>query len=120
MTPFGRILERAIAGTPGAVGGAFAAPDGEMVDFVAKGDATEWALLTAHYGVVLANLESLLDTQHFGGTEYFIIENQRLAIVVHAVDGGYYVLLAVPPPAPLSRAIAAVRAAAAALRQEML
>ncbi|MBP8809055.1 MAG: hypothetical protein KBG48_23850 [Kofleriaceae bacterium] len=119
MTPFARILERAVAATPGAIGGAFAAADGEMVDFVAKGDAHEWALLTAHYGVVLANLEALLNTQHYGGTRYFVVENSRLDVLVHTVEGGYYALLAVPPPAPLGRALGALEVAAAELRREM-
>lgn len=119
MTPFARILARAVAATPGAIGGAFAASDGEMVDYVTKGDVHEWALLTAHYGVILANLEALLNTQHFGGTCYFVIENSRLDVVVHAVDAGYYALLAVPPPAPIGLALGALAAAAVELRQEM-
>lgn len=119
MTPFARILAEAVAGTPGAIGGAFAAPDGEMVDCVTDGDPTELAILTAHYGVILANLEALLDTQHFGGTQYFVVENSQLDIVVHAVDDGYYAMLAVPTPAPLGSAIGALREAAAQLRKEM-
>jgi hypothetical protein len=120
MTPFMRILERAVAGTPGAIGGAFAAADGEMVDFVTRGDSTEWALLTAHYGVILANLEAVLNTQHFGGTAYFVVENRDLDVVVHTVSLGYYALLAMPSPAPLAMAVNALERAAAELRREML
>ncbi len=40
MTPFGAILKTACDRTPGAVGGAFAASDGEMVDFVTRTDPT--------------------------------------------------------------------------------
>jgi predicted regulator of Ras-like GTPase activity (Roadblock/LC7/MglB family) len=119
VTPFTRILTRAIADTPGAIGGAFAAPDGEMVDCVTTGDPTDLAILTAHYGVILASLEALLDTQHFGGTQYFVIENGRVDIVIHTVDDGYYAMLAVPTPAPLGCAIGALRQAALELRREM-
>lgn len=119
MTPFTRILARAVEDTPGAIGGAFAAPDGEMVDFVANGDPTDLAILTAHYGVILASLEALLNTQHFGGAQYFVIENHRLDIVIHTVDDGYYAMLAMPPPAPLGCAIGALRQAALELRREM-
>ncbi|HVK72310.1 MAG TPA: hypothetical protein VM734_03290 [Kofleriaceae bacterium] len=119
MSPFARILDAAVKRTPGAVGGAFAAADGEMVDFVTGGDATEWALLTAHYGVVLANLEAALNTQHFGGAEYFVVENVKVDVVVHTVDDGYFALLAVQKPACLASALDALAAAARQLRKEM-
>ena len=119
VTPFARILSRAIAETPGAIGGAFAAPDGELVDCVTDGDPTDLAILTAHYGVILANLEALLGTQHFGTTQYFVVENGRVDIVIHTVDEGYYAMLAVPTPAPLGSAIGALATAARALRREM-
>ncbi len=119
MTPFARILHRVVDRTPGAIGGAFAASDGEMVDFVAKGDPTELAIITAHYGVILANLEALLDTQHFGGAQYFVIENSRFDVLVHTVLDGYYALIAMPPPAPLAVALDVLHAAAVELRREM-
>jgi len=119
VTPFARILARAVADTPGAIGGAFAASDGEMVDHIAHGDPHELALLTAHYGVILANVEALLGTKHFGGARYFVVENRGLDVLVHTVAEGYYALLAVPPPAPLHQALDALATAAAALRREM-
>ena len=119
MTPFARILHRVVDRTPGAIGGAFAASDGEMVDFVAKGDPTELAIITAHYGVILANLEALLDTQHFGGAQYFVIETSWFDVLVHAVLDGYYALIAMPPPAPLAVALDVLHAAAVELRREM-
>ena len=74
MTAFAHILRTAVDRTPGAVGSAFAASDGEMVDFIALHDPTDWAILTAHFGVVLASLEAALNTKHFGGAEYFVVE----------------------------------------------
>jgi hypothetical protein len=38
---------------------------------------------------------------------------------VHAVDGGYYALMAVAEPAPLGRALLRLRDAARALHQEL-
>ena len=118
-TAFTSILRRAVDDTPNAVGGAFAASDGELVDAVATGDPTEWALLTAHYGVILSQLESAFDTLHFGGTEYFVAHNQRLSVLVHTVDDGYYALLAVTPPAPLAVALESLKTAVGKLREEM-
>lgn len=120
LTPFGAILMRAVQATPGAIGGAFADSQGEMIDTFTTRDAHEWALLTAHYGVVLGQLHAAFGTWHFGGPEYFISQHAVLDIVVHAVDGGYYTLLAVPEPAPLGHALRNLREAARALHREML
>jgi hypothetical protein len=116
---FNAILRRAVADTPNAVGIAFAAGDGEMVDAVSTRDPHDWALLTAHYGVVLAQLESAFGTWHFGGTEYFVAHNTRLSVLVHTVDAGYFALLAVTPPSPLAVALDSLRIAAQLLREEM-
>jgi predicted regulator of Ras-like GTPase activity (Roadblock/LC7/MglB family) len=119
QSAFTTILRRAVDDTPNAVGGAFAAEDGEMVDAVATGDPVEWALLTAHYGVILGHLEAAFDTLHFGGTEYFVVHNRDLSVIVHTVEAGYFALLAIKPPAPIAVALDVLRAAAAALRREM-
>lgn len=119
MTAFARILASAVAATPGAVGGAFAASDGELVDASTSMDAHDWAVLTAHYGVILASLESWLATHHFGGARHFVIHNRGLDVVVHPVADGYYALLATTPGSPLGRALSSLGEAARELRQEM-
>lgn len=118
-SPFGAILRRAVAATPGAIGGAFADSDGEMIDGFTTGDPNDWALLTAHYGVVLSQLHAALGTWHFGGPEYFVARHAALEVVVHAVHGGYYALLAVTEPAPLGHALRNLRQAANELYEEM-
>lgn len=96
MSPFGEIMKRAVEATPDAVGGAFADATGEMVDGFAKTfDPNDWAILTAHYGVILAHLHAAFGIWHFGGPEYFVAQHDKLGIVVHALEGGYYALLAV-------------------------
>ena len=119
MSPFGAILKRAVQATPGAIGGAFADATGEMIDGFTTRDANDWALLTAHYGIVLTQLHAAFGTWHFGGPEYFIAEHAMLVVVVQVVDGGYYALLALTEPAPLALALIALREAARALRQEI-
>lgn len=118
-TPFGAILQRAVEATPGAIGGAFADREGEMIDGFTTRDPHEWALLTAHYGVVLTHLHAAFGTWHFGGPEYFIAQHTVLDIIVHAVSGGYYALLAVKRPASLGRALINLREAARSLHREM-
>lgn len=126
MTPFGEIMKRAVEATPGAVGGSFADPTGEMVDGFAKSyNSNDWAILTAHYGVILAHLHAAFGIWHFGGPEYFVAQHQSLGIVVHALEGGYYALLAVDRKNQKTDddfaqpALASLRDAAHALHREM-
>jgi len=118
-TPFAAILRRAVEATPHAIGGAFADSEGEMVDSYSTMDAHEWAVLTAHYGVVLSQLTAAFGTMHFGGPEYFIAQHKSIEIVVHTVDAGYYALLACRESVPLTSAIDHLRNAARELRREM-
>jgi hypothetical protein len=129
VSPFGEIMRRAVEATPDAVGGAFADSTGEMVDSFAKSvDPTEWAILTAHYGVILAHLHAAFGIWHFGGPEFFVAQHQQLGVVVHALDGGYYALLAIDRKAKSTTdefdvadltALASLRDAARDLHREM-
>lgn len=119
MTPFAAILRDTVQASPNAIGGAFAASDGEMVDSFATIDPHDWAVLTAYYGVVFAHLNAAFDTWHFGGPEYFIASHGKLDIMVHAVDAGYYALLAFAKPANLAHALELLRAACTELKKEM-
>lgn len=116
---FADILEVAVARTPGAVGGAFAARDGEIVDSFASSDPLEWAILTAHYGVVLSSMQSALRTFHYGEAELVMMSHDEVDILLHSVAEGYYALLAVGHPAPLGLAIDALTKAVESLRREM-
>lgn len=120
-SPFADIMRAAVERTPHAVGGAFAASDGEMVDFftTTSAESDELAIVTAHYGVLLAHLEAVFNTWHFGGPEFFVVEHSRLDILVYTVAEGYYALLAVAQPAPLAAAMTSLADAARALRAEM-
>lgn len=119
MTPFAEILRVAVQQTPGAIGGAFAAGDGEIVDSFVDADPTEWAIFTAHYGIVLAQVQSALLTFHYGEAELLMMSHEQTDILLHPVMEGYYALMAVDHPAPLGKAISALHRAAAELRKEM-
>jgi hypothetical protein len=119
VTPFGHILQRVVEATPHAIGGAFADGDGEMVDSYATIDAHEWAVLTAHYGVILSQLTAAFGTWHYGGPEFFIAQHKKLEVFVHAVDAGYYVLLAFDQPSNHPVALEKVLVAVGELRKEM-
>ncbi len=118
-SPFAAILKEAVLSSPNAIGGAFADADGEMVDSFATIDPTDWAILTAHYGVVMAHINRLFDTWHYGGPEFFIAQHGKLDIVVHSVEHGYFALMALTKPANLAHALVRIRTACGALRKEM-
>ena len=119
MTPFGRILREAVEGTPGALGGAFAAEDGEMVEAFTARDKHDWAVLTAHYGVVLANLEAAFNTLHVGGPQYFVVEHTTIDVLVQPVAEGYFALMALSRPSSISAGLRALDRAAHLLAREM-
>jgi predicted regulator of Ras-like GTPase activity (Roadblock/LC7/MglB family) len=119
VTPFAAILQRAVQATPNAIGGAFADADGEMVDSFAVIDTDQWAVLTAHYGIVMRHLHQAFGTMHFGGPEYFIVQHRELEIVVCAVEAGYYALMAIKEPANLGFALQHLHVAAVELKREM-
>jgi hypothetical protein len=118
-TPFGAILQRTVDAVPGAVGAAFAAKDGEMVDAWTTWDADSWAILTAHYGVVLSLVVAAFGALHHGSPDWFVAHHGALDVVVAAVDAGYFALLALAGPRPLGPALAALEVACAELRREM-
>ncbi len=133
MSAFRDIMRRAVEATPHAVGGAFADPSGEMVDsWPGMWPPNDWAILTAHYGVILRHLHSAFGIWHFGGPEFFVAQHQQLGIVVHALEGGYYALLALDRKAKVEvtdgldgldvgdfAALASLREAARHLHREM-
>jgi predicted regulator of Ras-like GTPase activity (Roadblock/LC7/MglB family) len=119
VSPFTAILREAVEQTPGALGGSFAAYDGEMVDAYTSRDPTEWAILTAHYGVVLNSLVLAFNTLHVGGPEHVVIEHTMVDVLMKPVEGGYYALMALARPASISQGLRALERAAVALRREM-
>jgi predicted regulator of Ras-like GTPase activity (Roadblock/LC7/MglB family) len=118
-TPFAVVLRDVVKANPNAIGAAFAASDGEMVDSFCTTDEHEWAVLTAHYGIVMAHINSCFNTWHYGGPEHFIAQHGKLDIIVHAVDAGYFGLIAIAKPANLGIALKTMRVACAKLKKEM-
>lgn len=118
-TVFAEILQRAVSRVPGAVGGAFAAWDGETVDAVSDRNASEWAILTAHYGVILAHIQRALHTFHFGETETVVLSHEQIDVLIQVVGDGYYALLAVAHPGSMACALRELADASSALWREM-
>ena len=115
---FQAILQQAVEQTPGAIGGAFAAFDGELVD--AHGAPTiEWDLFAAHFGVVLQGIQAALHTLHFGDAQHVILEHRRLDVLIMAVNDGYYMVMATQAPMAIAQALGHGHRTVARLRDEM-
>ncbi len=119
FTPFAAILREVVQASPNAIGGSLADRDGEMVDSFSTIDPHDWAVLTAHYGIVMAHITSCFDTWHYGGPEYFIAQHGKLDIVVHYIEDGYFALMALTKPANLAHALDKIRIACKKLQKEM-
>ncbi|HET6611501.1 MAG TPA: hypothetical protein VFG83_05920 [Kofleriaceae bacterium] len=119
---FAAILRAAVGQTPGALGSAFAADDGETVDAIAidpSHNLLDESFLAAHYGVVLAHIQSALRTLHYGEAEIVTVVHPELSVLVRPVKDGYFALLALAPASSLALAMAALDRAALALAEEM-
>lgn len=112
-------MREAVESTPGAIGGAFADRDGETIDLFATSDHEEWALFTAHYGIVLNFVRNALNVFHYGDAQFMLMRHSDVDILIQAVADGCYALMAVHSPAPLGTAMACLDRAAVALRAEM-
>ena len=117
---FGEILRDTVKVTPGALGGALAAGDGETVDYWTTLGEEEWHLLTAHFGILVNHVRRSLHTFHFGDIEFLHFGYEEMDLAVQLVEGDYYVILALKPPVLVGRARRQLRVAALQLRKEML
>lgn len=115
---FQSILADAVGKTPGAIGSAFSAFDGEVVDAFGVADY-EWDIFSAHYGVVLQGIAAALDTLHFGATQHVIVEHNKIDVLIVAVSNEYYLVLATQSPMAIAQALAVTKITAQRLREEM-
>ncbi|HEY3352604.1 MAG TPA: hypothetical protein VGQ83_05115 [Polyangia bacterium] len=131
-TPFTPILRQTFEALPDAIGVVFADWQGEAVDRfpeprdaastpgrTLQGETVDLRLFGAHWGIILAQVQAALRTFHYGDAFELILQHDELDVLMHAVSGDYYVLLALPAHGPLGRALLELRRAAAALRAEM-
>lgn len=118
-TPFGEILMRAVQAIPSAVGGALAAKDGEIVDSFCEWEHDEWALFTAHSGVLFHHTRSALHTFHFGDVQFIYIQLDKMALAMHNVVDGYFALMAIDGTGEMRLVEQTLCSAASMLCEEM-
>jgi hypothetical protein len=120
VTPFGDILRQAVAQTPGAVGSALAARDGELVDSWTTLDPIDWAVLTAHFGIVVNHMRCALHTFHFGDLELVYFSYHELDLAVQIVTRDYFAILASAPPMHLQATTRTLHDTVQNLHREMV
>lgn len=119
-TPFGEILRETVQEIPGAIGGALAAGDGELVDYWTTWEQGEWAILTAHFGILVAQIRSALHTFHYGDAQSLYFQYEKISVLIQVVAQNYFAILAVTPPVHLPSTTKTLEAASQRLRKEML
>lgn len=119
-TSFREILRETVQKTPGAIGGALAAGDGELVDYWTTWEQRDWAILTAHFGILVSQIRSALHTFHYGDVQSLYFQFDTITVLIEVVAQNYFAILAVMPPVHLPTTTQALQAASQRLRQEML
>lgn len=118
-TSFSPILHRVVAEVPGALGAIFADREGEAVDQTGTLPKEDLLLYSAHFGVILNQVQSWLHLFHFGEAVELVLQLERMDVVVRPVAHGYYVVLCARGGAHLATALRAVDRAVRALAEEM-
>ncbi len=90
-----------------------------MVDFWTTWQNDDWALLTAHFGVVYQQIFNALRTFHFGDVQFLFLRLETVGVAIQAIDDGYFALLALKLPAQVQAAEINLRASARELLREM-
>ena len=113
-------MTTAVLSVPGAVGGAFAASDGETVDgFAGEQTPYEWALVTAHFGVIFSMIQRSTKKNFSSFAKSVVIRLSEYDIVLKSVEDGYYAIMALQGTGQIGSAIKALNIASIALKKEM-
>ena len=113
-------MTTAVLSVPGAVGGAFAASDGETVDgFSDEHTEYEWALVTAHFGVIFSMIQRSTKKNFASYAQSVVIRLKEYDIVLKLVADGYYAILALQDTGQIGSALKALNIASIALKKEM-
>lgn len=112
------ILQAAVTATPGAIGSALSATDGELVDAYGA-EPYEWDIFSAHYGVILQGVQHALANLGLGRAHHVVLEHRGIDVLILSVEAEYYMVLATTAPMSIAQALSAAQTAAYLLREEM-
>ncbi|HJZ88708.1 MAG TPA: hypothetical protein VKN99_26220 [Polyangia bacterium] len=119
LSPFGRILRRAVESTPGLHGAVFTDWEGEPVDQYARVPKIEIQITGAQWGLVLTQIMGPLARARAGAPRSLLVLCERAQIYVRAITREYVLVIQASPDAHVGKAIAALERAAGELEREM-
>jgi len=118
--PFQYLLTNLLIDVPGAQGAIFVDPEGEAVDFVARGTTPyELKLEGAYHGIFLRRAGQLARLVGAGDLAQIDIGGRKMQAMGMVLRAGYYLVLVMAPGAPTSVAAAKMRRTGAALNDEI-
>ena len=118
--PFQYLLTNLVVDVPGAQGAVFVDPEGEAVDFVARGTTPyELKLEGAYHGIFLRRAGQLARLVGGGDLAQVDICGRKMRAMGMVLRAGSYLVLVMEPGAPTSVAAAAMRRTSASLNQEI-
>lgn len=127
MTGFKAILAHAVDSATGGLFGALVAYDGEIVDsylscregLTTKEQKAQCAFISAHHGVILKHVRTMLHSFHFGNTETLSFSYGDLRVGMTTLPENYFAVLACRATTPLAEAQNSLSQARSHLRSEM-
>ncbi len=96
-SPFATILAELLARIPGSIGGSLVDSEGECVDYTGAADPYDLKVAAAHFSIVLAEAARLLGP--LGSPRTIVVRCSMRTFLVHALPGGYALILVVRPRA---------------------
>jgi len=118
--PFNYLLTNLLVDVPEAVGAIFLDEEGEAVDWVTRhDDPFDLKVEGAYHSIFKRRLDLLGTTSPIGELRHYIVHGERLTSLTHSLPDGYYLVLVLDRPGPVSRAAFHVKRTAEIISREL-
>jgi len=118
--PFNYLLTNLLVDVPEAVGAIFLDEEGEAVDWVTRhNDPFDLKVEGAYHSIFKRRLDGLSDRTSIGDLHHYIVHGEHLTSLTRALPDGYYLVLILDRPGPVSRAAYQLRRAAGIIAREL-
>ena len=118
--PFNYLLTNLLVDVPEAVGAIFLDGEGEAVDWVTRhDDPFDLKVEGAYHSIFKRRLDLLGESSSIGELRHYIVQGEKLSSLTHSLPEGYYLVLVLDRPGPISRASFHVKRAAGIISREL-
>jgi len=118
--PFNYLLTNLLVDVPEAVGAIFLDEEGEAVDWVTRhDDPFDLKVEGAYHSIFKRRLDLLGHSSTIGELRHYVVHGANLSSLTHSLPDGYYLVLVLDRPGPISRALFHVQRAAGIIAREL-